>query len=233
MENKNSKLSLGKIIFTIVYLLIFPALLLFLSGDWHWIEGWIFCIWFVVICSTIIIYLYRNDPELLLERYKQPGYADQKSWDRYVVFALLIGFIAWIVVMPLDAKRYGWTPFFPMILKILGGIGLLSSYFFFFRSYTDNTFASPLVRIQKERKQQVISSGVYGFVRHPMYLAGSLLFISAPLLLGSVLGLITGLAMILLLSGRIRGEEKMLAEELDGYKEYQKKVKFRLIPYVW
>src|SRR6185312_893531 len=108
------------------------------------------------------------------------------------------GFINWIAIMPLDAKRYGWTTCFPLWLKVLGGIALIFSFFFFYRSYVDNTFLSPLVRIQTERKQQVVSTGVYGFVRHPMYLGGILLFIGAPLLLSSSYGLALGLLMTLL-----------------------------------
>jgi protein-S-isoprenylcysteine O-methyltransferase Ste14 len=112
--------------------------------------------------------LYRNDPALLAERYKQPGTANQKGWDKYVVYGLVLGFTLWIVIMPLDAKRYGWSVNFPLWLKIIGGIGLLLSSFLFYRSYADNTFVSPLVRIQAERKQQVVSTGVYGSER-PCY----------------------------------------------------------------
>jgi fatty acid desaturase len=72
MENENEPLTTGKIILTIIYLLIFPAMLILLSGDWMWIEGWIFGIWFMVLCLTVIFYLYRNDPSLLKERYKKP-----------------------------------------------------------------------------------------------------------------------------------------------------------------
>lgn len=226
-------MSISRIIFTLIYITIFPVLLLFLSRDWLWIEGWIFSIWFTVLCFTTIIYLYLNDPELLAERYKKPGTANQKSWDKYVVYGLLIGFIVWIVIMPLDAKRYEWTKYFPLWLKYLGGIELLLSFFFFYRSYTDNTFVSPLIRIQKERKQHVISTGVYGFVRHPMYLGGILLFIGTPMLLGSIYGIIIGLILLFLLVGRIIGEEKMLVNELEGYEEYKKKVKYRLIPFIW
>ena len=233
MTPEKSKVTIVKIILTFLYILISPVLLLFLSGDWFWTEGLIFSVWFTILCYTTIIYLYRKDPDLLAERYKQPGTANQKGWDKYVVFGLLIGFIAWIVIMPLDAKRFGWTIYFPLWLKILGGIGLVFSFFFFFRSYTDNTFVSPLVRIQTERKQQVVSSGVYGFVRHPMYLAGSLLFIATPLLLGSAFGIIIGLLLVFLLIARIEGEEKMLINELEGYSDYKKKVKYRLIPYIW
>ena len=80
-------------------------------------------------CFTIIIYLYRNDPELLAERYKKPGTGNQKGWDKYFVSILLIAFITWIVIMPLDSKRYGWTRYFPVWLKVVGGIVLLFSFF--------------------------------------------------------------------------------------------------------
>jgi len=233
MKTENGKLTIGKIIFTLIYIMIFPALLLFLSGDWNWIEGWIFSIWFTILCFTTIIFLYHKDPALLTERYRKPGTGNQKGWDKYVVYGLLIGFIAWIVVMPLDAKRFEWTTYFPLWLKILGGIGLILSFFFFYRSYADNTFVSPLVRIQTERKQQVVSTGVYSFVRHPMYLGGILLFIGTPMLLGSRYGIIIGLLMFFLLASRIIGEEKMLVNELEGYTDYKKKVKYRLIPFVW
>lgn len=227
------KITTGKIIYTVIWIVIWPVLLLLLAGDWLWIEGWIFDIWFLALCSTAIIYLYVNDPALLAERYKQPGAANQKGWDKYVVVVLVLGFIIWWVIMPLDARRFAWTAGFPLFMKILGGIGLLFSSYLFFRSFRDNTFVSPLVRIQAERKQKVVSTGVYGFVRHPMYLGGMLLFLGAPLLLGSLYGVLAGVLLCCLLIARIRGEEKMLAAELDGYADYQKKVKYRLIPFVW
>ncbi|MGB8706869.1 MAG: isoprenylcysteine carboxylmethyltransferase family protein [Dehalococcoidia bacterium] len=233
MATEKNKLTAGRMILTAIYILIFPALILFLSGDWLWIEGWIFNIWFIALCATTIIYLYRNDPALLAERYRQPGTANQRGWDRYVVYGLVLGFILWIVIMPLDAKKYGWSANFPLWLKIIGGIGLLLSSFLFYRSYADNTFVSPLVRIQAERKQQVVSTGVYGFVRHPMYLGGILLFIGTPLLLGSIYGVLTGVLISFLLIARIIGEERMLVKELQGYSDYKKKVKYRLIPLIW
>ncbi|WP_440949988.1 methyltransferase family protein [Methanosphaerula subterraneus] len=187
-----------KLVFTFLYILIFPALLLLIAGDPTWPEGWIFCIWFLLLCYSTILYLYRRDPALLEERYKQPGAGNQERWDRYVVYGLLVGFILWIVVMPLDARRFGWSPVFPLPLTLLGVVGLAGSFFLFFRSYTDNTFLSPLVRIQEDRKQQVVSTGVYGFVRHPMYLGAVLMFFGAPLLLGSVYGTLVDLALTVL-----------------------------------
>lgn len=233
MQGISKKMSVFKVIFTLVYILIFPALLLFISGDWFWIEGWIFSIWFTALCFTTIIYLYIKDPELLSERYKMPGTGNQKDWDRYVVYGLLVGFISWILIMPLDAKRFGWTDYFPLWIKVLGFALLILSFYFFFKSYKDNTFVSALVRIQSERKHQVVSTGVYGFVRHPMYLGGALLFVGVPMLLGSMYGIIVGVVLTLLLAGRIIGEEQMLETELEGYKEYKEKVKYRLIPHIW
>ncbi len=102
-----------KVLGAFLYVLIFPALILVLSGDLLWLEGWVFTLWFIVLCYTTILYLYRNDPALLEERYRQPGEGNQKGWDRYVVYGLLVGFILWVVIVPLDAKRFGWSPVFP------------------------------------------------------------------------------------------------------------------------
>jgi protein-S-isoprenylcysteine O-methyltransferase Ste14 len=222
-----------KIVPTLLFILVFPALILILSGDLLWPAGWIFSIWFILLCFSTILYLYRNNPGLLEERYQKPGAGNQQSWDRYVVYLLFIGFIIWIVIMPLDAKRFAWSPVFPIWLNVLGVAGLAGSFFLFFRSFTDNTYLSPLVRIQEDRNHQVVSTGVYGFVRHPMYLGGILMFTGAPLLLGSLWGVLVGLVLTILLIARISGEEKMLAEGLEGYREYTKKVRYRLIPFVW
>jgi protein-S-isoprenylcysteine O-methyltransferase Ste14 len=222
-----------KIAFAFLYILLFPVILLVLSGDATWPEGWIFSIWFLILCYATILYLYRKDPALLEERYKQPGTGNQETWDRYIVYGLLIGFIVWIIIMPLDARRFGWSPYFPFWLKVVGGAGLAGSFFLFFRSYTDNTFLSPLVRIQDDRKQRVVSTVVYGVVRHPMYLGAILMFFGAPLLLGSSWGVIAGLALALLLMARIVMEERMLARELEGYREYMQKVRYRLFPFLW
>jgi len=222
-----------KIVFAFLYILLFPALLLLLSGDFTWPEGWIFSIWFIVLCFSTILYLYQKDPALLEERYMQPGTGNQERWDRYVVYGIMIGFILWIVIMPLDAKRFGWSPIFPLWLNILGAALLAGSFFLFFRSYTDNTFLSPLVRIQEDRNQRVVSTGVYGFVRHPMYLGAILMFVGAPLLLGSLYGLLAGLALTILLMARILGEEAMLDRDLEGYREYTRNVRYRLFPFLW
>jgi protein-S-isoprenylcysteine O-methyltransferase Ste14 len=222
-----------KIVFAFFYILLFPLLFFLLSGDFTWPEGWIFCFWFILLCFSTILYLYRKDPALLEERFRQPGTGNQERWDRYVVYGIMIGFILWIVIMPLDAKRFVWSPIFPLWLNILGGALLAGSFFLFFQSYTDNTFLSPLVRIQEDRNQRVVSTGVYGFVRHPMYLGAILMFVGAPLLLGSLYGIPAGIVLTILLMARIQGEEAMLTRDLEGYREYTQNVRYRLFPFLW
>jgi protein-S-isoprenylcysteine O-methyltransferase Ste14 len=222
-----------RLVGTALYLASFPALLVLLGGSSRWVEAWLFSAWFVALCTTCIAWLYRKDPALLAERYRRPGSGGQRGWDAAVVYALLAGFIAWIVVMPLDRMRLGWTPPLPIAAEVCGGTMLLPSAFLFFRSFTDNTFLSPLVRIQSERKQRVVTTGVYAFVRHPMYLGATLMFLGVPLLLGSRCGVVLGAALTLLISGRIVGEEKLLERELEGYTEYRTKVRYRLLPFIW
>jgi hypothetical protein len=123
-----------KVIFAFFYILLFPFLFFLLSGDITWPEGWIFSIWFIILCFSTILYLYRKDPALLAERYIQPGTGNREHWDRYVVYGIMIGFILWIVIMLLDAKRFIWSPVFPLWLNVLGGAPLAASYFLFFRS---------------------------------------------------------------------------------------------------
>lgn len=154
----------GRFIFGSI--LIFPAVILFLSGDWLWLEGW-------------------------------------------------------------------WSPFFPVWLKVLGGVALVPALYLIYQATVENTYLSTLVRIQTDRNQHVISSGVYGFVRHPLYLGCLFMILGAPLLLGSLYGLIIDVIAVIVLVGRIIGEENMLVNELDGYEEYKKKVKYRLVPFVW
>jgi protein-S-isoprenylcysteine O-methyltransferase Ste14 len=222
-----------KLLVTAAYLVPWPALQLWLSGDWRWTEGWLFGAWFVALCAGCIGWLFRKDPALLAERYRRPGSGGQSRADEFIVYGLVIGFIAWIVLPALDARRFGWTPRLPSWVEAGGGVLLLGAAFFLFRAFSDNTFLSPLVRIQTERRQRVVSTGVYGLVRHPMYLGASLMFVGGPLLLGSAWGLLLGFGLVALLMLRILGEEKLLARELEGYEAYRRKVRYRLVPLIW
>ncbi len=233
MTNEMYRPSLFQIIYAAVWLLGTPVLVLWLSGDWLWVEGWVFDIWFLVTCVTTIVYLAVKDPALLRERMRRTGSTSQMKWDKFVVPVFTAMFVVWVIIMPLDAERYHWSPTFPIWLKVIGGAVLLVSTYFMIASFAENTFASALVRIQSERHQRVITTGPYAFVRHPLYLGGILMQFGVPVLLGSVYGILLGAAVTAIIMIRIIGEERMLLSELEGYDAYRRKVKYRLIPHVW
>ena len=214
------------------YLLGVPALVLWLSGNWHWVAGWIFGIWFTATMGTCVLWLYYKDPALLAERFRRPGTGGQSRADLAILTGIKVVAMAWFVVPPLDV-RFHWTPRLPLWSKAMAAILLPLGSFFVFRAFTDNPFLSPLVRIQTERKHHLVDTGVYGVVRHPMYLGASLMYVGAPLLLGSFCGLMVGIAMVLLLVIRIFGEEKLLMHDLEGYAAYRKKVRGRMLPGIW
>jgi protein-S-isoprenylcysteine O-methyltransferase Ste14 len=211
---------------------VFLGLVLWLSGDWRWVEGWIFGGWWVSFDAAVLWWLRYRDPALFAERMRMPGSGGESRSDLAILIGIKVCFLAFIVVPPLDA-RFGWTPRPPLWCEVCGGILLLGGSLPFFRAFTDNTFASQLVRIQTGRGQHVVDTGVYGFVRHPMYLGASLVFVGGALLLGSISGLLLSLVMAGLFVVRIFGEEKLLARDLEGYKQYLQKVRYRLVPHVW
>src|SRR5262249_17914228 len=144
---------------------------------------------------------------------------DQKRWDVLFFVATFIAFVGWLVVMPLDAMRFRWSVM-PAWVQIAGGVCLAISFWVFFITFRENSFLSPMVRLQRDRGQTVISTGPYHFVRHPMY-AGFLLFMfGASLLLGSWWGLAWGLILTGLVGRRAVLEERALRQELDGYEAY-------------
>jgi protein-S-isoprenylcysteine O-methyltransferase Ste14 len=234
MTAEKPKYSLGQIIISsIMTIIVFLGGILLLGGDLNWIEGWIFGIWIVTMILSITFYTYLKDPALLAERTQSPGSKNQKTWDKYLVIAIYIIALSWLIIMPLDARRFLWSPVFPLWIKLFGGVVLLPSIYLIVSATVENTYLSTLVRIQDDRKQHVISTGIYSFVRHPLYLGCFLMMFAAPLLLGSVLGLIISVIGFIAIIGRIIGEEAMLTIELEGYEDYKKKVIYRLIPYIW
>jgi protein-S-isoprenylcysteine O-methyltransferase Ste14 len=233
MNEPDTAVPRSKLIGTFFYLLVFPAILLLFGGDWRWTEGWVYSILFYVMCSGNLLYLHFKDPALLKERFGSPVQKEQKPWDKVVLLLFFLEFLIWFAIMPLDARRFHWSPEFPLWIRIAGALLLILGMALVFEALRENTFAAPVVKMQKERGQRVISTGMYGVVRHPMYAGAVLLFISTPLLLGSVYGLAFGLLLIVTIAARSVGEEAMLKRELEGYSDYTKKVKWRIIPFLF
>ena len=232
-SNNTTTVPLSKVIGSLVHLLLLPAMLFLFAGDWRWIEGWVYSAIFLLMSYGILVYLYFYDPALLNERFKSPIQENQKRWDKFLLLLFFVEFLVWFAIMPLDARRFGWSPPFPFWLRALGALLQIIATYIVFAAMRENTFAAPVVKMQKERGQKVISTGLYAIVRHPMYAGATLLFISGPLLLGSLVGLVLALLLIITIAARAVGEEAMLKQELEGYRDYMGKVKWRMIPYVF
>jgi protein-S-isoprenylcysteine O-methyltransferase Ste14 len=232
-DDSKTRIPLWQPIFSLVFLAAFPLLILWLADDWRWTEGWIFVAIFWIFSLVTSVRMYFKDPALFKERFNSPVQKDQKAWDKIVIFLIIIGYMIWMIIMPLDAKRFGWSPEFPFWIKTVGFLLTIAGFWLFYETFKENTFAAPVVKIQEERKQHVISTGVYGFVRHPLYLAASLYIIGGAFLMSSILGLVAGLFFIAVVAVRSIGEEQMLRQELDGYEEYTHRVRWRMFPYVF
>jgi protein-S-isoprenylcysteine O-methyltransferase Ste14 len=217
----------------IVGMFLVFALALFLgAGTVFWPAGWIFLLLFFGFTVTISQWLLRHNPGLLTERMKGIGKPDQPTWDKVWYFVAQGFFLAWLVLMALDAVRFKWS-WIPGWLRAVGAILLLFSFYLFFLTFRENPYLSPAIRLQTERGQTVISTGPYHYVRHPMYAAVLIFIVGTTLLLGSWYGLFSGLILVVLIALRAVREERMLQAELPGYDEYMTQVKYRLIPYVW
>jgi protein-S-isoprenylcysteine O-methyltransferase Ste14 len=143
--------------------------------------------------------------------------------------ALLLG---WFVLMPFDAVRFRWSSV-PQWVQGVGALLIALGLFVVHLTFRENTYAAPVVKIQTERGHRVVSTGPYAYVRHPMYAGMLLLFAGTPLLLGSWWGLAAAPVLAALLAARAVLEERTLANELPGYREYAARVRYRVIPRVW
>jgi protein-S-isoprenylcysteine O-methyltransferase Ste14 len=209
------------------------ALALFASaGTVAWWQGWAFLILFFGFIVTLSLWLLASDPGLLTERMTGVGKSDQKAWDRAFFPVAMALFLTWLVVMPLDAVRFHWSRM-PDVLNAIGVVVLLSSFYWLFLTYRENSYLSPAVRIQTERRQRVVDTGPYRYVRHPMYAAAGVMMIGGTLLLGSWYGFFAVAALVIAMALRTRLEERTLRAELRNYDAYMARVRWRFVPYIW
>src|SRR5215208_2578021 len=199
---------------------VFAALLFVSAGTLLWPAGWAFIVLFFGFALAIVLWLAREDSELLAERMSSPIQRGQPLWDKVFVTAVLLLFLTWLIVMPLDAVRFGWSEV-PGWLQILGALGVVLSFYIMFLTFRENAYLALVVKLQEERDQSVVSTGPYRYVRHPMYASMFLFFPAAALLLGSWWGPLLCVLLLGLLVGRIPLEGRMLENGLAGYDEYE------------
>ena len=203
------------------------GLLIFLpAGSFNYLNGWLFMgVLFIPMFIAGVIMMIKN-PKLLASRLD----AKEKQKSQGVLIKLSgLMFIVGFVLAGLD-YRFNWLPIPPIVSYISVAIFLIS-YICFAEVLRENTYLSRTIKV--EEGQTVVDTGLYGVVRHPMYTATVFLFLSMPLILGSLISFFVFLIYPVLIVSRIIGEEKLLEKELKGYAEYKKKVKYRLIPFIW
>ena len=206
---------------------VLVGLLIFLpAGTFAFPAGWLLMtILFVPMFLAGIVMMCRN-PDLLRSRLN----AREKQGEQQLVVKLSgLMFLVGFILAGLDF-RFGWLPM-PKTVSIAGAAAFLIAYGLYAEVLRENTYLSLTIEVQENQK--VIDTGLYGIVRHPMYSATVLLFLSMPLVLGSLISLVIFLAYPFLIAQRIKHEEAFLEKELAGYRAYKEKVKYRLIPYVW
>lgn len=207
--------------------LILMGLILFLpAGNFKFWQGWLLIgILFVPMFVAGLILMKKN-PELLKKRLNAK---EEEKEQKIVILLSGIMFLAAFAVAGLNF-RFGWIVL-PMWASYISAAVFLAAYVLYAEVLRENEYLSRTIEVQEDQK--VVDTGLYGVVRHPMYMSTLLLFLAMPMVLGSVISLVIMLAYIPIIVMRIKNEEKVLAKGLPGYEEYMKKVKYRIIPFIW
>jgi protein-S-isoprenylcysteine O-methyltransferase Ste14 len=223
-----------KIIVAILYnIAIFGGLLFLPAGTLEWWRAWMFL--GIVFVGTVVtmVGVFRNNEDLLNERSKLPVQQGQPLVDKILVVLILALFFGVIVFIPLDVLRFHLLGKPGAVVSSLGLLLFVSGWGIISLSFKANPFAVPVVKLQEERHQRVIDSGVYGMVRHPMYAGAVLVMVGMPLWLESYAAALLAILPSGLLVLRILAEEQFLRQELEGYDAYMERVRCRLLPYLW
>lgn len=217
---------------TLIMLAVTGAILLGSGGDWLWPQAWTFLGEIGVLSVVITVWLAKHDPDLLKARLTSPFQAGQRPFDRAVIIVIGPIYLAWHALIGLDAERFQWSSA-PLALQIAGAALVGAGMILAWESFRQNSFAAPQVRVQTERAQTVIDTGLYRYIRHPMYAGALLYFLGAPLVMGSLWGLVGSALLTAGLAVRTLGEEQVLKANLPGYADYMQKTPWRIIPGVW
>jgi protein-S-isoprenylcysteine O-methyltransferase Ste14 len=232
-SNATGQVSWVRLLLGLFILFIFPAVILIgSSGTLNWVMAWIYIGMITAFSAVSRILLLQKNPDIISERVNISDKNDVKSWDKLLMPLGIILGIAILIVAGLD-KRFEWSPNLPLWIRILAIAILFLGYSFSTWATVINKFFSSEVRIQLDRGHTVVSSGPYNLVRHPAYAGTIVTSLAIPLLLGSLWALIPALLATCQLIIRTAMEDKTLQKELEGYRDYAERVRYRLFPGVW
>jgi protein-S-isoprenylcysteine O-methyltransferase Ste14 len=210
-------------------LLVFGALLFVPAGTLHYWQAWVFLAVFTILSLYSAVYLFRKNPAVVERRMRAGPKAETRPVQKVVAAGIGILFFGLLVFCAVD-HRFGWSPV-PPALSLIGDVLVLIGLGIAILTVNQNNYAAANIAV--EESQTVVSTGLYGIVRHPMYMGSSIMFAGIPLALDSWWGLAVLVPAVIVFAVRIADEEKLLNQELTGYSEYTGKVRYRLVPYVW
>jgi protein-S-isoprenylcysteine O-methyltransferase Ste14 len=227
-------MSVSKLIVGVIFnVAIFGVLLFLPAGTLDWWRAWVFLGLVFVGSVASTVSLYRLNQDLLKERFKSPIQKGQPLADKIVVILLITSFAGLLVFIPLDVFRFHLMRRPGTLVSSSGLVLFVAGWWIMTLALMENPFAAPVVKHQQERGQRVIESAVYGVVRHPMYAGAVLLMVGMPLWLESYPAAMLASVPVATLVLRILVEEQFLKRELAGYDAYTKRVRYRLIPFLW
>ena len=213
----------------ILGLAAFALLLFWPAGTTHYWQGWAFLAVFALSTWIPTVYLMRTNPAALERRMQAGPTAETRPLQRILITVVFISFPAMFVISALD-HRFGWSPV-PASVSVIGDVLVAVGLGLAMLVIVQNSYAAANVTV--EAGQQLVSTGLYGLVRHPMYTGNVILMLGIPLALGSCWGLLLFIPGLVVLILRIGDEEDLLTHDLSGYRDYTQRVHFRLLPYVW
>jgi protein-S-isoprenylcysteine O-methyltransferase Ste14 len=232
MDQQGKLLTPRVIVPMLLLVVLVPFLPLLISRQWDWWEAWVYGIVGVLSFVVSRVLAARRHPGLLEERARMLRHADAKPWDKKLAPLVGFGSAAIPLVAGLDAL-FDWSAGFSLAVEIAALVILLAGYALASYALIENAYFSGMVRIQTDRGQRVVSSGPYRWVRHPGYAGGLLVYLATPLFLASAWAFVPAVFLTVVLIMRTNLEDKTLQAELDGYRDYTQRVRYRLLPGVW
>lgn len=218
----------------VIRMTLFTVMLMWPAGTLYWWEAWVTVGLWAIYGVVITCYLLRHDPALLIERLKLvPLHKEQKAWDKVIMLLFFIAGLGLYIVPGFDVVRYEWSESLPLWMKILAMLIHLPCFVLLGWVMRENTYLAQVVKIDKARGHQVITTGPYALVRHPMYTIIIILLFAVPVALGSRFALFLAAFLTVLLIVRTYLEDRTLHAELQGYPEYAKQTRYKLIPGLW